>query len=395
MAPSRPSARPSSRPPARLPSRPSIPQLTWRQVLAWRMRRHFLVDVAASSVAEVVDRLSGVQAQVPSAAELAVRARLATSEPGIVDRALTAGEIIRTWAMRGTLHLLTAESGPALLAVMAAGRAWERPSWERYFGASPSAIERLREVVHGALASGPLTRAELVAAVVAEPELAHLGEGLASNWGTLLKPLAWQGTLCLGERRGNGTTFVRPDLACPRWPGLPPPEVAGSAVVAGYLAAFGPATQAGFGDWLARGWFSLRRIRDWFAALGDRVAEVEVEGERRLVLAEDLDELLGAEPVDAVAFLPGFDQYVLGAGTADSRVVPAANRSLVSRPGGWIAPVVLLGGIVAGTWEVDGCRLAVAWFSDAATPSRAAFEVGVERLAGLLGRRLEPIETVV
>lgn len=155
--------------------------LRWDRVLAWRIRRHYLVGRPASSLGDVVDRLCGVQAQVPSSAELAVRVRLERSEPGLVERALAAGEVVRTWAMRGTLHLLTPATGPALLAVMAAGRSWERPSWERFFGASPAAIERLREVAHEALARGPLTRGELAAAVATVPELRHPGEGLASN----------------------------------------------------------------------------------------------------------------------------------------------------------------------------------------------------------------------
>ena len=46
--------------------------------------------------------------------------------------------------MRGTLHLLTPEDGPAFLALMASGRTWTRPSWVRYFGATPDDIDRLR-----------------------------------------------------------------------------------------------------------------------------------------------------------------------------------------------------------------------------------------------------------
>lgn len=184
-------------------------------------------------------------------------------------------------------------------------------------------------------------------------------------------------------------------MACPGWPGLPPLEVAGPTVVAAYLAAYGPATEAGFGDWLARGWFSLRRVRDWFAALGDRLVVVEVEGERRFVLAEDLDELATAGPSGDVVFVPGFDPYVLGAGTADGRVVPPARRDRVSRPAGWIAPVVLRGGVVAGTWALDGRRLIVEWFAEAGDVPKRAVGVGVERLAGVLGRALDPVVTIV
>ena len=82
-------------------------RVTWPQALAWRMRRQQLDPVGTLPVQQVVRRLCGVQAQVASSAELAVRVRRRTSKSGEVDRALANGRLIKTWAMRGTLHLLT------------------------------------------------------------------------------------------------------------------------------------------------------------------------------------------------------------------------------------------------------------------------------------------------
>src|SRR6184192_1263200 len=94
-------------------------RVTWRQALAWRMKRHMLEPVGAAPVDDVVRRLCGVQAQVASSAELAVRIRRQRSVPGEVAGALAEGRLIKTWAMRGALHLLTPEEGGALLSLMA------------------------------------------------------------------------------------------------------------------------------------------------------------------------------------------------------------------------------------------------------------------------------------
>src|SRR2546426_413216 len=118
------------------------PKVTWRQALAWRMRRHYLDPVSDQSVAGVVRRLCGVQAQVASVAELCVRVRRKTSKSGDVARALSEGRIIKTWAMRGTLHLLTPESAGIFLSLIAAGRSWERPA--RVGRACPSPMKRRR-----------------------------------------------------------------------------------------------------------------------------------------------------------------------------------------------------------------------------------------------------------
>lgn len=372
----------------------ALTNLTWRRALAWRMRRHLLEPVGSLPVEDVVRRLGGVQAQVASSAELAVRLRRADSEPGEVGRALADGRLIKTWAMRGTLHLLTPEDGGAFLSLIAASRPWARSSWVRYFGVTPEAMERLREVVREELAGRVLTREELVAAVVARPGLEHVGEGLRSGWGTLLKPIAWQGDLCIGPSQGTRVTFMRPVDASRRWAGLPAPDVAGPLAIAAYLRAHGPATGDAFGNWLAGGWFGKRQLRRWFDALGERVVEVDVDGQRAFLLAEDLDEAAATTPTRAVRLLPGFDQYVLGPGTADARVVPAARRAQVSRQAGWISPVVVAGGVVAGTWEADGDRVRLAWFGESGKPPRAALEAEVERLGSIIGRSMA-LDTVV
>jgi len=363
--------------------------VTWPQALAWRMRRQLLDPVGRAPVPEVVRRLCAVQAQVASYAELAVRVRRQSSKPGDVRRALSEGRLIKTWAMRGTLHYLAPEDGGAFLSLIASGKSWERPSWQKYFGMTTAKMARLREAVREALDGTVLTREELVNEIVATRGLRGIGEQLRSGWGTLLKPLAWQGDLCFGPSRGNRVTFMRPEAASPRWAGVPDPEEAGPAAVAAYVGAYAPATVEGFGAWLAGGWFGTRKLRSWFDALGDRLVEVDVDGDRAVVLAEDVDALRRTKHSAAVRLLPGFDQWVLGPGTKDPHVVPPGRRTAVSKQSGWIAAVVVAGGVVSGTWELEGNEVRVAWFAESGrVVPRKATEDEVARLGSILDRDL-------
>src|SRR5881409_1109807 len=149
------------------------------------MRRQLLDPIGTSSAPEVVRRLCGVQAQVASSAELAVRVRRTSSRRGEVARALAEGRLIKTWAMRGTLHLLTPEDAGAILSLLAVGRSWELPSWQKYFGLTPRHWELLRPAVRDALDGRALTREELSAEILKLPELAHVALELTSGWGTL------------------------------------------------------------------------------------------------------------------------------------------------------------------------------------------------------------------
>lgn len=85
-------------------------ELSWADVASWRARRHRLHERApAESILEVVDELCGVHAQVMSSAELTLWARLADLSPDAVRAALWEDRtLVKTWAMRGTLHLLPA-----------------------------------------------------------------------------------------------------------------------------------------------------------------------------------------------------------------------------------------------------------------------------------------------
>jgi hypothetical protein len=87
-----------------------------------------------------------------------------------------------------------------------------------------------------------------------------------------------------------------------------------------------------------------------------------------------------------VRLLPGFDQWVLGPGTADAQVVPPARRTLVSRQ----ANIVIAGGVVSGTWTLTGDRLVAAWFAEAGRPPRESLAEEVARLATILDRPLQP-----
>src|ERR1043166_7592073 len=171
------------------------PKVTWEQALAWRMRRHLLDPIGRKSVPAVVQRLCGVQAQVASSAELAIRVRRATSRSGEVARALANGRLIKTWAMRGTLHLLTPEEGGSFLSLLADGRSWERPIWVSWLALGPKDMENLRAVIRDALDGRVMTREEVVAAVTARPGLNHLTKELRSGWGTPFKPFACRGDL--------------------------------------------------------------------------------------------------------------------------------------------------------------------------------------------------------
>ncbi|MFD8545060.1 winged helix DNA-binding domain-containing protein [Streptomyces sp. NPDC059649] len=378
-------------------------KVTSAQVLAWRLRQQSLVPRTTASVEQLVGQLAGVQAQVASAAELALAIRQKSPRRGAVQEALAARSLVRTWAMRGTLHLLPADGMAAYLALLGAARTWEKPSWQRAFGVGAQQMAALGEAVDEILDGQVLTRQELIDAVLARPGLEGLGEQLASGWGTVLKPLAWTGRLCQGPPKGQNVTFTSPRSWVPGWRGVPEPDEAAPEVISVYLAAHGPATPATFDAWLLRGATRKAVLRGWFESLGDRLTRVEIEGEgasgsgrtgraggggggAAYVRSADVAALARVKPSQEVRLLAGFDQYVLGPGTADTRLIAAARRAAVSRSGGWISPVVVHQGRVAGVWEFTEETVEVTLFAEHGAVPVAGLEAEAAHLARCTGR---------
>ena len=302
--------------------------------------------------------------------------------------AVAEGRILRTFAFRGAVHLLTPEEGGAYLALRGAGRQWELPSWQQHYGLDPQSWPAFREAVRTALDAHPLTPDEIGTELARDPRFEHLRPIFATGPWTLLKALAWQGDLTFGPSRGGKPTFQALSRN-PRWAGLPQLDDAGRHAIEAYLRAYGPATPDHLQYWLGAGLSAGRkRIHGWVTDLGDRLVPVAVDDATAFVLDEDVDELVGTPPASAVVLLPGYDQWVLGPGTADPDVVPPAHRSVVTRG----ANLVVAGGVVVGTWSVSAGDLSVTLFPGAPPPTPDAVDHAVERLAAILDR---PLRTTV
>jgi hypothetical protein len=352
-------------------------------VLGFRVARQRLDRRApAGSLVETVRELCGVHAQLGSSAEMALWARIDGLQREDVRQALEQERsLVKTWAMRGTLHLLAADDLPLYVAVL--GPRWDSPggAWLRGHGIREGEYEAVLENVPRALGARPRTREQLAdeIAKVAGPALR---DRLLSGWGALLKPVAHRGELCFGPNNGRNVTFVRPD----RWlrgTAKVDGDQARREVVRRFLAAYGPATADHLARWLG---FRGAEPKRMLQAMGDELVEVDVAGQPAWLLARDRDALRRARRPKSVRLLPAFDPYVVGSRPRALFVDPA-HESKIFRPQGWISPVVLVDGRAVGIWERGrGRRLEVRVepFGRLSAAARNALAEEAERLGEFL-----------
>jgi hypothetical protein len=323
---------------------------TWRQVAALRMRRqHLLAPAPRAQLVEVVRAHVAVQAQVMSSAELALHARVRDLRRDDVRTALWSDRtLVKTWAMRGTLHVVAGAELPELVRGLGTRVGWQSAVWLRYFKVTKDEMVALQDAIGELLTDEPMTRQELADALAARLGDPAFAERVTSSWGTFLKPAAGRGFLAFGPDRGRNVTFVHPGA----WLGIDMPEPTEEGfdpVLVRHLAAF-PAASKGE---LARWWGApASRVTAAARRLGDRLVLVDVDGTKAYVLAEDVDRLASSEPEpDAtIRLLGGFDPYTLSLQKEAEPLLPFRRRPLVSRTAGWISAVLLSGGSVVGTW---------------------------------------------
>jgi hypothetical protein len=325
--------------------------LTWDQVLAWRVGRHRLAAPTGDPV-EVSGALAGVQCQVMTSAQQVLAVRCGDPAGIDLDRLLWRDRaLVKTWAMRGTLHVLPAAEWRTWVAVLRT-REWRiTPGWVKYHGITKAELDAVTEAIPEALAGDPLTRDELADRVAAITGHAHLGEQLRSGWAAVFKPAANRGLLCQGPPRGSNVTFTDPD----RWLGTaggtgpdPDPDDATAAVLARFLDIYGPATREDLARWLG---VTPKAARLALAAHADGLAEVRVEGHAAWMTPAGAAAAAEAGPAEGVYLLPGFDPYVLAPISHRAHTIPEGRVEQVSRAAGWISPVLLVDGRIAGTWE--------------------------------------------
>ncbi len=367
--------------------------VTWAQVTAWRLgRSHLSRRVAAGKLVPVVERICGAHAQIMSTVTLALAARVARLTVARVGEALDRAELVKTWAMRGTLHVFAAGDVSLYCAAQHTRDQYQNPAFFRYFGIEEADLQAVLEAVPEALDGRRLSREELAREILRITKRPHLAERLLSGWGELLKPAAFRGLLCFGPGTGRNVTFVRPDQWIGTWEEHDPDEALCEAFRR-WLGTYGPATvEEGARWWGVRPPAARRVLR----MLGDEVAEVDVGGARRWLLARDRASVRRARLPEGVRLLPSFDQLLVMSAPHKEAVVDAAfaDRVYTVKPiAVWSLPAVLVDGRVRAGWKVERkakrALVRVVPFGRLTRSQKAELAVEAEGLGRVLGLETE------
>ncbi|HNP72259.1 MAG TPA: winged helix DNA-binding domain-containing protein [Kouleothrix sp.] len=343
-----------------------------------RLASQHIAHPGAARAAEAVARLGAVQAQDYLGALWAVGLRTPGATEPAIEQALAEREIVRTWPMRGTLHIVAAADARWMLELLASRVVSRSGARRRELGIDAAALAASAKVVAGALVGGrQLTRSALY------EQLEQAGIATGGSRGLhILGYLAHERLICFGARAGKQPTFVLLEEWLPAAPALARDEALAMLALR-YFTGHGPATVQDLTWWAG---LTLGEARAAIGSVAGQLARATVGGQEYFFapgLAAG-----AADPAEAF-LLPPFDEFLVGYRDRSAMLDPAHTNLVTPGSNGIFNPIVVIGGRVLGTWKRAFAKksvvLSFSAFAHFSAGQARAIEAAAERYAAFLG----------
>lgn len=336
-----------------------------RRIARMRLAAQRISASDLATPASVVRWMTAMQAQDFAGAKWSIGLRLPGSTEADVDAAILDRSIVRSWPMRGTLHLVAAEDLHWMLSLTSERLVKGALARRAALGLDEQLLEGARHASIAALDGGRILTRDAMYEVFAGAGVSPDGQ----RGYHLLWYLSQTGTLCFGPPDGKQQTFVLAE----EWiqnSRMPEREEALGEFVGRYFRSHGPASIRDFAWWSS---LTLGDARIGLAVARDALSSIDRDGEP-MYFAIDA----GAEPKrDGIRMLPGFDEYLLGYQDRTPQLPQEHSERIVPGSNGVFRSTIVNDGLVVGTWKrtarASGVVIAAQPFSPLTTKANNGF----------------------
>lgn len=351
-----------------------------------RLASQGLLGPGLGSVPEAVRWMTASQAQDLQAALWAIGLRVPGSGLTDVRAALDSGSVVRSWPMRGTLHLVAPEDLRWMLGLTAERLTRSIAGRHRELDITWADIEKCRDVALERVAGGgSLSRTELFGVFEAAGQPTTGQRGIH-----ILGTLCRHGWLVQGPLAGNQQLLVAFDEWIPVSRTLERQEGIAEFALR-YFRSHGPATLRDFAWWTQ---IPLTDVRPAFKEISGQLVELEFDDTSYWMSPETASMLDDGVPGQrSVLLLPGFDEFLLGYQDRSLVLAPGHANMIVPGGNGVFKKTLVAGGEVIGTWAGPGkgrSAAVVPELFDEAKPlgagARSAFTKAAKEYLAFLGK---------
>jgi hypothetical protein len=340
-----------------------------------RLHNQHITRQTFEKPSELVGWMAAIQAQDYAGAKWSVGLRLPGSTDADIEQAIVDRRILRTWALRGTLHVVAAADIRWLVALIAPRIRAANARRYRELELDDNTLARSNDVIANALhdAGGrQLTRKDLFE-ILEENGISTRGQ----RGVYLLQRASLDNLTCQGVMQGRDSTFMIP----PNARTLAHDEAA-AELAKRYFASRGPATLKDFTWWSG---LAASDARAGLEAAKSGLVEEKINGQTCYLQSSSTVKDSSKSPI---YLLPGFDEYLLGY-TDRSSVLDPQHAKKVLPGGGIFSPTIVMDGQVVGTWKRTIKKGAVvitpAPFRPMTATERDALESAAQRFGRFLG----------
>lgn len=319
-----------------------------RGIATERMRNTRLDGPLLDTVTDVVRWFGGMQFQEYPVARWSIGQRTSGIDEAAVDRALAAGEVIRTHVLRDTWHLVAASDLRWLMALTGPRIQQRNGTMYRRLELDERQLARTDQLLAQALAGGQQLPRRAIAAYLS----AHGVDADGMRLAYVLMHAEVELVICSGALQGKQQTYALVDDLVPPTRGMDRDEAL-VELVRRYFTSHGPATVKDLGWWSS---LTAADIRHGLERVGDALEERVIDG----VSWWSAPTLERREAPPRAHLLQGYDEYVIA--YSETRNVLDIDGHAGSVLGGdaMFTHAVLLDGQVIGHWRRRTERKAIA-----------------------------------
>jgi hypothetical protein len=327
-----------------------LTELTASEALAMRMRNLVLSGEppakGLTDAAAIARWFGAMQAQDLASVQWSLGLRLGATLTE-VEAELEKGRALRTWPMRGTIHLVPAEDAAWMVRVFGERPLAQAAKRRAYLGLDEADADRAVDVLADALAGGGrLTRSECVAVMEA---------GGVSGAGQRGYHLLWyasqRGVTCIGPNVEGEQTFVLLDewvrRSCGGSRELTRDEAL-TELALRYFQSHGPVPRKDFAGWAG---ITAADAKAGIASNGDALTTVRVDGVEMVAARDAIDGAPQVPTPNGWVAVPGFDEYLLGYKDRSLMVDAEHMTAIIPGGNGVFRATLVRDGQVLATWK--------------------------------------------
>lgn len=299
-----------------------------------RLHRQGIAHRTFKDASEVITWLGAMQGQDYAGAKWAFGIRLPGLTEADIDTAIASGQIMRTWAVRGTLHYVSPADIHWMVGLIAPKQISGNAARYRELELDESTLIRSTAIIAHALENGEyLTRSALFAILETSGITTTGQRGFYMLQRAGLERLVYQGAM-----HGSETTFRALPAGKSR-----PKEEALAELARRYFLSRGPATLADFTHWSG---LLISEARAGLESIKSLLVEDIIDGQSYWLTPDTYN-----PPTQSLHLLPGFDEYILGYRDRSAVLAPEYADAICPGGNGVFISTLVSDGRVIGTWK--------------------------------------------